>query len=64
MDNKISQVLRRKNMTQALLAQKVGVSRAYINRIIKGGINPTIPLGIRIAKALGEQVEDLFIIEE
>ena len=63
MDNKISQVIRQKNMTQVNLAQKVGVSRAYINRIIKGRINPTVPLGIRIAKALEIQVEDLFIIE-
>jgi putative transcriptional regulator len=63
MDNKISQFIRQKNMTQENLAQKVGVSRAYINRIIKGRINPTVPLGIRIAKALEIQVEDLFIIE-
>ena len=63
MDNNIHKVIRQKNMTQAELAKKVGVKREYINRIINRKITPTIPLGMRIAKALEVSVEDLFFID-
>lgn len=61
MDNNIYQVIRDQNMTQGDLAQKVGIRREYINRIINRRITPTVPLGMRIAKALEVSVEDLFI---
>ncbi len=60
MDNSIYKILISKNMTQAELARRVGVKREYMNRIINKKIVPTIPLGLRIAKALGKRVEDLF----
>ncbi len=63
MENLIYRVLVNKNMTQAELARRVGVKREYINRIINRKIVPTIPLGIRIAKALGKKVEDVFFDE-
>ena len=63
MDNNIYEVLRHKNMTQADLAKRVGLKREYINRIINRKITPTVPLGLRIAKALGMSIEDLFILE-
>lgn len=64
MINTISQVIREKRMSQAELARLVGVKREYINRIIHQKITPTVPLGIRIADALGVSVEDLFILDE
>ena len=63
MENRIRQILHQKNMTQAELAQKVGIKREYLNRIINGKVTPTIPLGLRIAKALHMTADDLFIIE-
>ncbi len=63
MDNLIYRVLVNKDMTQAELARRVGVKREYINRIINRKIVPTIPLGMRIAKALGKKVEDIFLDE-
>ena len=63
MENVIYKVLVNKNMTQAELARRVGVKREYINRIINRKIVPTIPLGMRIAKALGKRVEDIFFDE-
>ncbi len=63
MKNKIHQKIREKRMTQVELARIVGVKREYINRIIHQKITPTIPLGMRIANALGVSVEDLFILE-
>ena len=63
MENVIYKVLVTKNMTQAELARRVGVKREYINRIINRKIVPTIPLGMRIARALGKRVEDIFFDE-
>ncbi len=63
MNNNIYLIIQEKKMTQGELAKMVGVRREYINRIINQKITPTIPLGVRIAKALNTKVEDLFILE-
>lgn len=49
-----------KDMTQAALAEAVGVSRQTINAIEKGEYNPTINLCCAICKALGKTLDDLF----
>ena len=62
-DNNISKLIHDKNMTQVGLAHMVGVKREYLNRIIHRKITPTVPLGMRIAKALETPMEKVFIIE-
>lgn len=49
-----------KDMTQAALAEAVGVSCQTINAIEKGEYNPTINLCRAICKALGKTLDDLF----
>lgn len=49
-----------KDMTQAALAEAVGVSRQTINAIEKGEYNLTINLCRAICKALGKTLDDLF----
>lgn len=49
-----------KDMTQAALAEAVGVSRQTINTIEKGEYNPTINLCRAICKALGKTLDELF----
>ena len=49
-----------KDMTQAALAEAVGVSRQTINAIEKGEYNPTINLCRAICKALGKTLDYLF----
>ena len=49
-----------KDMTQAALAEAVGVSRQTINAIEKGEYNPTINLCSAICKAVGKTLDDLF----
>jgi len=49
-----------KDMTQAALAEVVGVSRQTINAIEKGEYNPTINLCRAICKALGKTLDELF----
>ena len=52
----------RHNMTQADLAIKVGVSRKTINTIETGRFIPTTITAIRIARAFGLKVEDVFTL--
>lgn len=49
-----------KDMTQAALAEAVGVSRQTVNAIEKGGYNPTIQLCRSICKVLGKTLDDFF----
>ena len=49
-----------KDMTQAALAEAVGVSRQTSNAIEKGEYNPTINLCRAICKALGKTLDELF----
>jgi len=48
------------DLSQADLAEKVGVSRQTINSIEKGDYNPTINLCIAICKALNKTLDELF----
>ena len=52
------------DLSQADLAEKVGVSRQTINSIEKGDYNPTINLCIAICKELGKTLDELFWVEE
>ena len=54
----------RDEMRQAELADKVGVSRQTIIAIEKGNYNPSIELALRVARALGAKVEELFQLAE
>ena len=49
-----------KDLSQADLAERVGVSRQTISAIEKGDYNPTINLCIRICKVLERTLDELF----
>lgn len=51
-------------MTQAELADRVGVTRQTILSIEKGKYKPTIELALRLARELGVAVEDLFELDD
>jgi putative transcriptional regulator len=48
------------NLTQAELADRVGVTRQTVGLIEGGGYNPTLQLCIRLARATGKSLDDLF----
>ena len=52
------------DLSQEVLAEKVGVSRQTINAIEKGDYNPTIKLCIAICKVLGKTLDDIFWDED
>jgi putative transcriptional regulator len=51
-------------MTQTDLADRVGVTRQTVHSIETGKYNPSIELALRLARALGLAVEDLFQLDE
>jgi len=51
-------------LTQAQLAEKVGVARVSIVSIETGRYIPTIETALRISKALGVPIEGIFWLEE
>jgi putative transcriptional regulator len=51
-------------MTQADLADRVGVTRQTIHSIETGKYNPSIELALRLALALQLAVEDLFQLDD
>jgi len=50
-------------LTQAELAEKVGVTRKTVNTVENGVFTPSATLAIKLARALGVSVEQLFWIE-
>ena len=47
------------NLTQELLASRVGIDRTYISGIERGIRNPTITMLVRISRAVGVSVSEL-----
>ena len=52
------------NMTQADLAEKIGVSRQSINAMEKNKYVPSTVLALKIAKLFNKPVEAIFFLEE
>ncbi|MDH4201886.1 MAG: helix-turn-helix transcriptional regulator [Phycisphaerae bacterium] len=51
-------------MTQQALADKVGVTRQTIIATEQGRYAPSLPLAIKIARAFGKTVEEVFQLEQ
>ena len=49
-------------MTQAELAEAVGVSRQTVNALEAGNYAPSVYLALRVAAVLATTVEDLFAL--
>jgi putative transcriptional regulator len=62
--NRIKAERERAALTQAALAELVGVSRKTINTVENGVFTPSATLAIKLAKVLGLSVEQLFWIED
>lgn len=59
--NNIEALLTKKNITYSELAEKVGVSAAYLNMIAnEKRTNPSLEVMKKIAEALGTKVEKVF----
>ena len=54
---------RRTELAQAELAERVGVTRKTVNTVENGVFTPSATLAIKLARALGLSVEQLFWVE-
>jgi putative transcriptional regulator len=64
MVNKVKIARIEKDLTQAQLAQKIGVTRQTIGLIEKNEYNPSLQLCVAIAKTLEKTLNDLFWEDE
>ena len=60
LENQLREERARRQLTQAQLAELVGVSRKTINTVENGIFVPSTILALRLAKTLGTTVESLF----
>lgn len=64
MKNSIKVERAKKNITQAQLADEVGVSRQTINAIELGKYNLSTILALKIAHVFGTKVNEVFELEQ
>jgi putative transcriptional regulator len=63
MRNELRVLRARLNITQAELAEKLGVSRQTVNAIETERYDPSLPLAFKIAAVFGQPVEKIFFAE-
>lgn len=64
LSNRLHDLRAERGLTQAALAEKVGVSRKTINTVENGVFVPSALLALRLARALGCPVEAIFSLED
>ena len=62
--NRIRELREARNLTQAQLADLVGVSRKTINTVENAVFVPSTIVALKLARALGEPVERLFSLPD
>jgi putative transcriptional regulator len=60
MKNRIKVLRAGRDWSQAELAERLNIARQSLNAIENGKADPSLPLGMRIAKVFGVRVEDVF----
>ena len=58
--NRIKECRSELGLTQAELAERVGVTRKTVNTVENGVFVPSALLALKLARALGQPVEELF----
>lgn len=61
--NRLLDVRTERGLTQAALAEMIGVSRKTINTVENGVFVPSTVLALKLARALGRRVDDLFSLD-
>ncbi len=64
MKNRIKVERAKYDMTQADLAERIGVSRQTINAMEKNKYVPSTVLALKIARLFKQPVEEIFFLEE
>ena len=64
LDNRLHELRTQRGLTQAALAELVGVSRKTINTVENGVFVPSTVLALKLARALGRPVEEVFSLAD
>lgn len=62
--NRVREAREAKGLTQAELATRIGVSRKTVNTVENGVFVPSTVIALKLARALGCAVEELFFIAD
>jgi putative transcriptional regulator len=60
MKNIIRALRTKRGLSQAALADQLGVSRQSVNAIETGKYDPSLPLAFAIARLFGKSIEEIF----
>ena len=63
MENRLRIFRTQHNLSQAALAERLGVSRQTINALEKGKYDPSLPLAMKIAQLFDCAIETIFLFE-
>ncbi|CAD0157495.1 helix-turn-helix transcriptional regulator [Streptococcus thermophilus] len=64
METKIRELRKANKISQAELADEMGVTRQTIISLEKGRYNASLELAFKIARYFGKTIEEVFIFEE
>ena len=64
METKIQELRKDNKISQAELADEMGVTRQTIISLEKGRYNASLELAFKIARYFGKTIEEVFIFEE
>lgn len=64
METKIQELRKANKISQAELADEMGVTRQTIILLEKGRYNASLELAFKIARYFGKTIEEVFIFEE
>jgi putative transcriptional regulator len=62
--NRLKEMRTAAGLTQAELAERVAVSRKTVNTVENGVFVPSTTLALKLARALGCRVEDIFQLDD
>ena len=62
--NRVKELLARFDLTQGVLAERVGVTRQTIVALEKGSYTPSLLLAMNIAEVFKMPIEDIFFKED
>ncbi|WP_308384596.1 helix-turn-helix transcriptional regulator [Brevundimonas nasdae] len=62
LNNRVRDLRSRQSLSVAQLANRIGVSRLTLHALESGLYTPSLPLAVRLARALNHPVEDVFVV--
>jgi len=60
MESKLKEILNERMIKQTALAERVNINRRTLSKIVRGEQEPTLRTALKIAKALGVPVEEIW----